>query len=150
MAGRSAVSDVLCEDFVKVYTSIPKQTWDNYKGTSVEWDALGTFCQNCIRRQTLELDLRQQTSSFHGSFQEEEDGEDRHVEIPMPGVPKDLPIYIPWGDGSDAITVGKERQEDDFMGPSFDFVEDDEGNFTTEFDTFDSHSGDKDEKRKRP
>jgi hypothetical protein len=173
VAGRSAFSDTFCEDYVKIYTSIPKQTWEKHQGSSVEWDAISTLCQNCIRRQTMEKELRQQTSSFgfgnespssdfgnepsidfgndsslgfgKDSFGEEkdEDEEDRHVEIPMPGVPKDLPIDIPWVGGSDAISAGKGAQEDDFD------VEHDGDSFRTEFDSFDTRS-DKDEKRKRP
>lgn len=150
VAGRSAISDVLCKDFVQLYTSIPKQTWETHKGSSTEWDALGTFCQNCIRRQTLEKEVLAQQAPFNKDlFGEEEGGErgERHVEIPMPGVPKDFPIDIRWGDGSDAVSVGKELRDDDFIEPTFDFVDDDDGQFTTDFDNFD---GDKDEKRKRP
>ena len=80
----------------------------------------------------------------------EEENDLQPVEIPMPGVPKDLPIDIPatWRDGSagDAVTdkqVGKPLQESDFWEPE------NGGNFTTEFDSFDTQ--DKDEKRrKRP
>ena len=136
VAGRSMLSDSYCKELVQLYSSIPKRTWDKHQGSLVEWDSLSTMCHNCIRRQMMEKDMRSKQSSsldfwnvsefgsdnasFGGVVEGEK--EDSHVAIPMPGVPKDLPIHISWGDGSEDITVGDEVQENDFgMGDEANF-----------------------------
>ena len=107
--GRSLISDELCDDFVDVYRSIPKRTWDRYEGTVDTLDAIGKFVRNCMRRRIVEEELRRESGG----------GNDAHkgLEIPSPGVPRDLEVNIVWGDRSRYVEVGREMEdggEEDF------------------------------------
>lgn len=119
--GRSAVSEVLCEDFVANYKKIPKRVWTN---NSVEGDDvtmnLKRFIDNCRRRQQVERQLRSDAML------------DRHepVAIPHPGVPRDLILDeeeesqkdkqdILWGQTSQDkfwLDDDWEEEEEDFWG----------------------------------
>ena len=153
VSGRSVLSERLCGDFVNLYSSIPKQTWAKHHGVSSELDALALFCENCIRRQTYEKQLREEQQQEKEHFEDtsfnsfgddsfsggESNATSKFMAIPSPGVPKDLPIDIPWSDRSDNVTNGKDF--DDFWDPSFVSQEEDmeeEENNTVQFDSFES------------
>lgn len=56
--------------------------------------------------------------------------------IPSPGVPRDLPIDIPWSDRSNDVTIGKHFA--DFWDPSIQSQDDDEekkSDTSVQFDT---------------
>jgi hypothetical protein len=107
--GRSLISDELCDDFIDVYKSIPKRTWDKFDGKSEPLDAIGKFVKNCLRRHALEKKIIEEKRSF-GSFGI--DSESKKVEIPYPGVPRDIDVEIPWVDKSEDLI--NERGDNDF------------------------------------
>lgn len=106
--GRSLISDELCDDFIDIYKSIPKRTWDKYDGKSEPLDAIGKFVRNCLRRHALEKKIIEEKRSF-GSFGI--DSESKQVEIPYP-VPRDMDVEVPWVDKSEDLK--NERDDNDF------------------------------------
>ncbi len=104
--GRSIVSEELCTDLIDVYKAIPKKTWDKYDNKSVPLDAVSNFVKNCLRRQMVEKEILDEKRAF-GSFGIDGSSEGKHVEIPSPGVPRDLDVEIPFTDKSEDLSVGK-------------------------------------------
>lgn len=106
--GRSMISDELCDDFVDAYRAVPKRTWDKYDhGRTV---IIGEFVKNCLRRKAVEkeiLDERHQFESFGV------DSDEKHVQIPHPGVPRDLAVNIQWVDKSEDLTTEMDMNEFD-------------------------------------
>ncbi len=118
--GRSLISEELCDDFIDVYKAIPKKTWDKYDEKSVPLDAITNFVKNCLRRQIVEKEILDQKRAF-GSFGI--DANEKYVEIPSPGVPRDLDVEIPFTDKSEELDVEKSVlfEDDAFQSSEFDF-----------------------------
>jgi len=125
--GRSLLSDELCTDFIDIYRSIPKKTWDKFNGKSEPLDAIGGFVKNCLRRRVAEKELLAQRRTFGIA------SEDEHVEIPHPGVSRDIDVEIEWKDKSDDLTAERIVSKDDESFVSNDF--DDGSSFETDFDS---------------
>ena len=122
--GRSLISDELCDDFIDVYKAIPKRIWDKYDGKSEPLDAISQFVKNCLRRKIVEKELLEEKKAF-GSFGIDGD-DDKHVDIPSPGVSNNIDVEIPWIDKSEDLTSERSVDEDDFdgnnsSGSDFDF-----------------------------
>ena len=120
--GRSLVSEELCTDFIDVYKAIPKKTWDIYDNKSVPLDAISNFVKNCLRRQMVEKEILDEKRAF-GSFGIV-GSEDKHVDIPSPGVPRDLDVEIPFTDMSEDLSEGKnvdDDEDDPFQSSEFEF-----------------------------
>ena len=122
--GRSMISDELCDDFIDVYRAVPKRTWDKYdKGKTV---IIGQFVRNCLRRKAIEKEILDERCQF-GSFGI--DSDDKHVEIPHPGVPRDLAVNIQWVDKSEDLTTERDMNEfdddDEFQNLKFDWNNED-------------------------
>jgi len=88
--GRSMISELLCNDFIDLYRSIPKNNWDKYHGNSDSLDIISTFVTNCLKRQFCEEQILQQRQGFGDLNTSNHDG------IPPPGVAVDTPICIEW------------------------------------------------------
>jgi hypothetical protein len=122
--GRSLISDELCDDFIDVYRGIPKKTWTKNEGKPAI-DAIGGFVMNCMRRQVAEKEIMEQNRSF-GILDEKDE---KHAEIPSPGVSPDIHVEVQWGDKSLDLDVGRDPHEDeDFFDSDsfFDSSEEDE------------------------
>ena len=102
------ISDELCGDFIDVYRGIPKKTWKKHEGKPAI-DAISGFVMNCMRRQVVEKELREQKRSF-GMMEEKEDD---HVAIPSPGVSPDIHVEVQWGDQSVDLEEGRDVHKDD-------------------------------------
>jgi hypothetical protein len=115
--GRSLVSEELCDDFVDVYKSIPKKVWDKYDGQSEPLDAIGQFVKNCLRRKAMEKELLAERGQSGSSSFDIDVDKSKHVEIPSPGVPRDLDVEIRWIDKSTDLESEREMgqmEEDEF------------------------------------
>jgi hypothetical protein len=129
--GNSLVSELLCEDFIDLYQSIPHQKWENYTnlhrqletvtGKKTNLMMIQDFVYNCIKRRTYEKQLSVESSSITTTMEgmdEEEKGEkvgswlgQSAVEIPYPGVPEDVEVVIDWKD----LGNSKTPDEEDFF-----------------------------------
>jgi len=124
VSGRSLISDELCDDFIHVYKGIPKKTWKKYEGKSEALDAITGFVMNCMRRKVVEREIMEQNRTFgmadeheHGGGRHTRSGDELHVEIPSPGVSRDIHVEIQFGDKSEDLQVGRELEggdDDDF------------------------------------
>ena len=76
--GRSAVSDTLCQDFIAQKGKVPKRLWKEYNDDA--FVMLRDFIDNCQRRMQVERQIRTDRGL----------GRDEPVDIPSPGVPRDL------------------------------------------------------------
>jgi hypothetical protein len=102
---------------------------------------ISSFVKNCLRRQIVEQEILNQQQAFGTAFNstgDDHDGIDndndrdmhhnranrQHVEIPPPGVNKDIEVEIPWIDKSEDLKVGREV-DDFFYDDSDDFDWDD-------------------------
>jgi len=128
--GRSLISDGLCDDFIDVYRGIPKKTWDKHTGAEARQrrareggdridqsdalDAISNFVKNCMRRKIVEKQIMEENHTFGILDDGDDDGPDKHVEIPSPGVSPDIPVEIEWGDKSNDLEVEREFGVDDF------------------------------------
>ena len=83
--GRSAVSETLCSDFIENFKRLPKELWTPKKldGDDVTTN-IKRFVENCQRRQQVERQLRSDSALK----------ENEPVEIPHPGVLKDLIVEM--------------------------------------------------------
>lgn len=134
--GRSLVSEELCDDFIDVYKAIPKKTWDKYNDKSVPLGAITNFVQNCLRRQMVEKDILDERKAF-GSFGM--GSSVKHVDIPSPGVPRDLSVEIPFTDKSEELNTEKSILDvnDPFEESGFDFNSWNDGNDAEQSDAND-------------
>lgn len=112
-AGRSAVSDGLCADFLENYKRLPVRLWTAKKldGDDVTTN-IKRFVENCQRRQQMERQLRADAMI----------GEGEPVDIPKPGVPPELtlereeepePIIDRSGERTDFWDAWMEEDDDD-------------------------------------
>lgn len=78
--GRSPVSEVLCEDFLKQDDKIPQELWEEHNDDAMR--ALRKFLDNCQKRSLYEQQLRRESLL----------SPEEPVSIPLPGVPQDFEI----------------------------------------------------------
>ena len=107
--GRSALSDETCNDFIDLYKSMPKRTWDKFDGESESLDAIGQYVRNCLKRREIEKKLLAERNEF-GSF---DISSEDHIAIPSPGVPADIDVEIPWVDKSKVLESENDNHFDD-------------------------------------
>jgi hypothetical protein len=79
LPGRSHISDALCTDTIRYYQESPKQLWIRY-GKNHDVEGWKKMIDSCRRRQKYEEQMRKQMGYTV----------DQPVEIPEPGIPKDL------------------------------------------------------------
>jgi hypothetical protein len=130
LEGRSLISDELCDDFIDVYRSIPKKTWDKYDGKSEPLDAIGQFVRNCLRRKMVEKEILEQNKTFGSSFGMDDSEDDGHVDIPPPGVSADIEVDVQWIDRSEDRKFEREIS----IGDDGDDIIDDDP-FQSDFDS---------------
>jgi hypothetical protein len=127
--GKSLVSQLLCDDFIDLYQSIPRRKWDNYTNLHQQLEAvtgkktnlmmIQDFVWNCIKRKTYEkqmsLESLSTSSTVSSESTEQESGDswlgEGVVEIPYPGVPEDIEIVLEWKDKQDSDPSSTEDED---------------------------------------
>jgi len=76
--GKSLVSELLCDDFIILYQSIPKHKWEHYTtlheqiqhvtGKKTNLMLIQDFTRNCIKRQRYEEELKQSSLSLSSNI----------------------------------------------------------------------------------